>query len=141
MSSCSRNDLCASSPLKSKRSLHLLNTFLCVKSRQSTKYKSAAISFMCTRICTNTRVQASIVRRLHQRPEVANHPDADCHLSPPSARLFLTINLQKKCAQLLNQGNISRMSTKPRRQTSVGPEKKLFALHSRLSNAVSRSCK
>ena len=57
---------------------------------------------------------------------------ADCYLSPPSARLPNYYPSEKNAHILLNQGNISRMSTKPRRQNSVGPEKKLSALHSRL---------
>lgn len=79
MSSCSRNDLCASSPLKSRGSLQQLRIFLCMKSHSSTKYKSAAISVTCTCICTSTRVQTSIVRRLHQSPRFCQ--PSRCRLS------------------------------------------------------------
>lgn len=91
MSSCSRNHLCASSPLKSGGSLQQLSIFPSVKSHNRQDTNQQRFRFQLRVQVLDTRVQASIVRSLRQSPEV----DADCPLSPPSARVFLTINSEK----------------------------------------------
>lgn len=89
MSSCSRNHLCAPSPLKSGGSLQQLSIFPSVKShsRQDTNQQ---------RFRFQLRVQV-LKSKLLLFEACAKAPkvDADCHLSPPSARVFLTINSEK----------------------------------------------
>lgn len=120
MSSCSRNHLCAPSPLKSGGSLQQLSIFPSVKShsRQDTNQQ---------RFRFQLRVQV-LKSKLLLFEACAKAPkvDADCHLSPPSARVFLTINSENR-AQCLDQGSISRMPIKPLCRNSVSPEKKLRA--------------